>query len=471
MINILATIGPETDNHDAISFINQHTQLMRLNGSHADYDWHRGAVEKIRKVNPDAIVLLDIPGIKPRTSNAADVHIDEGEEVTFYFGEDLSVRGIPLTRQLPVITEAPETFSLNDGQHFFKTSSFTETSITGVSLSRFVLRTRKGVNIPVAVYDDLMQQDLIIKFLEEFENIDVDAYGISFVQNARVVKDVKARFPDKIIISKLENTEGLRSLEEICDASDVIMIDRGDLAAEIGFENLYNGVTRISACCKKYGKPLIMATENLSTMMSGSQPSKSDIMSLGHSISVGADCIMLSEETAMAPEYRNIITWLHAFLADCKPDRPVFMSKDIQQGDDDLMWSMIDNLPKDLPFIVSSRSGKAMHKILSCNFDDIHLITDNPRILKLARLYRKGITTSFDPELKQKVPSKLIYDFVKANSASVFKNKSMALSTFVSEPFSGALADNITFIYKERLGILMAILGYIWLDRELIGEV
>ena len=451
MIRILATIGPKTDNTDSIEFINSHTQFMRLNGSHADYEWHKGAVDKIRQVNPETIILLDIPGIKPRTSNTENIDIAKGETITFYYENEPEAGGISLTRQLPAITELPATFSLNDGQHFFKAISNTETSITGVSLSDFNLKTRKGLNIPGAVYDDDKQQELIVNFLDKFSDIDVDAYGISFVQNANVVKYIKSRFPDKIIVSKLENSEGLRHLDEICEASDVIMIDRGDLAAEIGFGNLYNGVNEISACCKKYGKSLIMATENLSTMMSTSQPSKSDIMSLGHSINVGADCIMLSEETAMASEYRSIVSWLNDFLRNCKTEHLPMDRKTVWKDKNNLMWSVIDTLPKDLPFIVSSRSGDAMQRVLSCNFDNLHLITDSQRTRKLAHLYRQNIVVHVDPELRSKVPSELIYEYVRHHSSIVFANHSLALSTFVSKPFSGALADNITFIDKNRM--------------------
>ena len=453
MIRILATIGPKTDNTSSIEFINSHTQFMRLNGSHADYEWHKEAVDKIRQVNPEAIILLDIPGIKPRTNNAENIDIAKGEIITFYHGNKPKAGGIPLTRQLPAIAELPAMFSLNDGQHFFEAISHTETSITGVSLSDFNLKTRKGLNIPGAVYDDDKQQELIINFLKKFSDIDVDAYGISFVQNAKVVKDIKSLFPKKIIISKLENSEGLRHLEEICEASDVIMIDRGDLAAEIGFDNLYNGVNEISACSKKYGKSLIMATENLSTMMSTSQPSKSDIMSLGHSIHVGADCIMLSEETAMASEYRSIIAWLNNFLCNCKTEQLSTSRQTVWKDKNNLMWSVINTLPKDLPFIVSSRSGDAMQRVLSCSFNNLYLITDSQRTRKLAHLYRQNIVVLVDPELRSKIPSELIYEYVRHHSSIVFANYSLALSTFVSKPFSGALADNITFIEKDKVGL------------------
>lgn len=448
-MKILATIGPETENEKAIAFISGYTNYLRLNGSHSDYGWHNSTVKRIRRVNPGAVILLDIPGIKPRTGNLVDIDICQGEEVTFFCSGAPVTKGVPLTRQLPAITRAPETFSLNDGQHVFATTSVSDMEITGTSLSNFTLNKRKGLNIPGAIYDDEKQKDVVSGFLDEFGDIDADAYGLSFVQNASVVRDIKARFPGKIIISKLENTEGIRNLEEICEISDAIMIDRGDLAAEVGLENLFNRVNRVSACCRRYGKPLIMATENLTTMMSANRPSKSDIMSLGHSINIGADCIMLSEESAMSVEYRNIITWLHDFLS-------VFELEPIETVDNDIdkeetMWSIVSTLSKDLPFVVASRSGNAFFKVMARNFEDIHLISDNPKLLKLAQFYRKAVTIEYDEELSEKVPATLIYDYVKKNLDTIFKDKQVVLSTFVSKPFHGALADNITFIDREKV--------------------
>ena len=102
MIKILATIGPRTNNTDSIKFISRYTNLFRLNGSHANFDWHSETIKKLRKVKSNLIILLDVPGIKPRTNNTCDVDIKKGEEVIFYFGEDNIEGGIPLTRKLPI---------------------------------------------------------------------------------------------------------------------------------------------------------------------------------------------------------------------------------------------------------------------------------------------------------------------------------------------------------------------------------
>ena len=99
-------------------------------------------------------------------------------------------------------------------------------------------------------------------------------------------------------MSKIENSLGLQNVEKISKSSDIIMIDRGDLAAEIGNEKLYDAIVSISQASKKFGKSLIMATENLDPMMTRKSPTKSEIVSLGFSLSINADKIMLSDETA-----------------------------------------------------------------------------------------------------------------------------------------------------------------------------
>ena len=144
-----------------------------------------------------------------------------------------------------------------------------------------------------------MQRNLIMNFLEEHSHIGINAIGLSFVQNSEIVDEVRSRYPNKIIVAKIENTEGLKNSKQICAIADAVMIDRGDLSAEIGIENLFQAIIKIAHETKMAGIPLIMATENLSSMLINQQPSKSDVISLSHSIQIGTDAIMLSDETAM----------------------------------------------------------------------------------------------------------------------------------------------------------------------------
>ena len=118
---------------------------------------------------------------------------------------------------------------------------------------------------------------------------------------------------NKIIVSKIENDQGCKNLNSICKSSDIIMIDRGDLAAEIGDTNLYAQTIKISKCAKNYGKLLIMATENLETMILNNTPTKSEIISLSFSKSLNADYLMLSDETATSNKFLRTINWLKNF--------------------------------------------------------------------------------------------------------------------------------------------------------------
>ena len=150
--------------------------------------------------------------------------------------------------------------------------------------------------------------------MNKFKKTKINAVGLSFVQNKELIIYLKKNFSKFLMISKIENSEGLKNADEICEFSDAIMIDRGDLSAEIGDNNLYDAILKISNLTKKYGKPLIMATENLETMSTSNNPTKNDIISLGFSNQINSDIIMLSEETASSDKWKKIIIWLNKFL-------------------------------------------------------------------------------------------------------------------------------------------------------------
>ena len=102
------------------------------------------------------------------------------------------------------------------------------------------------------------------------------------------------------------------------------MIDRGDLAAEIGNHNLFHAITKISLETKNQGKPLIMATENLVSMIGKNEPTKSEIISLVFNFILGSDYIMLSEETATSANWLNTIKWLKNFINISKVKKNIF---------------------------------------------------------------------------------------------------------------------------------------------------
>ena len=135
MIRILPTIGPSSEDNDSISSFAINTKLFRLNGSHGNMDWHLSTIAKIRKFCPDAFILMDIPGIKPRTSNSTNIKIKKGQYVLFgdnYLKDYLNIK---LTKPLPEYNNLLKNFSINDGQFVFDVTEHHKDFIVGCSRS------------------------------------------------------------------------------------------------------------------------------------------------------------------------------------------------------------------------------------------------------------------------------------------------------------------------------------------------
>ena len=168
------------------------------------------------------------------------------------------------------------------------------------------------------MYDEEKQLEIYKSFIANISDMDIDGIGLSFVQTGALVQQVRKIVPNLVLVAKVENSEGLRNSIDIINHSDAIMIDRGDLAAEIGYDRVYDAINQSTDHTKAHGKALIMATENLETMLDRKVPSKSEVMSIAHSSSIGVDCIMLSEETATSGSGQEIVIWLDKFLKSCK---------------------------------------------------------------------------------------------------------------------------------------------------------
>lgn len=448
MINTLVTVGPNSLTEVDINNFMSYTKLFRLNGSHSDIAWHKSAIKLIRKCCSNAFILLDIPGIKPRTANSGNLQIMKGQKV--YFGSG-NVRNkilqVELTKPLPAYDKSLEEFSLNDGQFLFDVEETGSGYIIGRSRDSFTLLPKKGINLPNSIYDDTKQFEIYKNFINEVSNLHIDALGLSFVQNGEVVNKIRCIRPDLILISKIENSEGLRNCSEIAATSDAVMIDRGDLVAEIGYHRLFAGIEEIARHTKLNGKPLIMATENLESMIDRELPSKSEVVSLAHSASIGVDCFMLSEETALSSNAHVIVRWLNDFLEKA-PIQTISKNTVMQQGRRELdIWRSVSEY-KDLPTLIMSKSGRAVTKYLSVSPDcELFIITNSEKIKKISRLYRNSLTVLMNG-MNAQPNIELIYETVKKNIDLVFNSSDQILVIYVSKYAYQPKANTLTILHK-----------------------
>ena len=356
-MKILPTIGPATQKIKDLKFIFKYCSIARINTSHNNIAWHKKTIRLIKKINPKIDILVDIPGIKPRTNNIKNVVLKKNEIVDFGYNSKKTKRKyIELTRKIPKKQgKSNNFFSLDDGKILFKLIKFNKNFITGKALSECTIKPKKGLNNPNSIYDDKAQKKIYVEYLKKLKNLNFNAIGLSFVQNKDLIIYLKKKFPDFLIVSKIENSEGLKNSKDICKFSDAIMIDRGDLSAEIGDNNLYEAILKISELTKKNGKPLIMATENLETMAKFNNPSKNDIISLGFSNQINSDIIMLSEETATSKRWKHIMVWLNKFLISKKV-------KLFHKFENDIFWEIID-LIKNRTLVVFTKKGLMLDKV------------------------------------------------------------------------------------------------------------
>ena len=447
MMKILVTIGPVSSDPVSIQKFAKKTKLFRLNGSHGSIEWHKNVVDTIRKACPDAFILMDIPGVKPRTNNKEEILISKGQEVIFgdYPADETLVK-IELTKPLPKNDKPPTNFSVNDGQYLFDFVSSGEGYITGRSQSKFTLLPKKGINLPGSLYDERHQLEIYRDFIENVVDMNIDALGLSFVQTGELVNEVRKIAPHLLLISKVENSEGLRNCVDIIQHSDSIMIDRGDLAAEIGLSELYDAVETISTNTKAHGKPLIMATENLESMIDREVPSKSEVMSIAHSASNGVDCIMLSEETATAINCQDTVNWLEQFLQ--KPFELRHTSYvPLENKKFPIIWKSLNHF-RPLPVLLMTKSGYALFNFFAVRpEEDLFVVTDNPKIKNVSKLFSNQVTI-ISTEIANNMPIEVIWKVIEQNKKLLFANSDQLLGIYVSKYVRTARANSITIFDK-----------------------
>ena len=444
-MKILATIGPVSENINSIKKINKYTNLFRLNGSHNSLSWHKKISRVIKSISSDNKILLDIPGIKPRTDNKNDISIKKNDLVTFYFkkyvNKEKKIIVVPLTNPIPSISSSIKSFSISDGLYLFKIVQIKKNVLIGRSNQNFILQSKKGLNIPNSHYDNEKQSNLYLEFLNKIKSIKFDAIGLSYVQDDKIVNIVKKKFPNQLILSKIENITGFKNVEKICLASDIIMIDRGDLSAEIGESKLYDAVVQISNICKRHGKPLVMATENLGSMIQNSLPTKSEIMSLAFSETLEVDEIMLSDETATSKNYHTIIKWLYNFI-----NFSINKKKYIEY-DSDSFWKILNNL-NNSTLVIFSKKGYFVERVIKNNKSFNFIIFSSSKRIIDSCYYRANCT----PVLTESFPKNMenfIFNNIKKNLNLVFKKNNRVLLVFANFPKKGSRANTISLIDKK----------------------
>ncbi|MBM3115694.1 pyruvate kinase [Jeongeupia naejangsanensis] len=303
--SVVATIGPVSNNPATLSALRQAGMTVaRLNGSHGTLDWHAATIQLLRETVPDVPVLLDIPGRKIRTTQLR-------VEPSFLAGDivilttDTSHDG---SQKVPVNYDVFHE-KLRTGVRVYAddgTLSFIVDRIDGRDVhlraeNAGTLKSRKGINVPEIDLGQHLVTQRDRDMIDFARQHGVDFVGISFVESAAHVEAIRGLIAGNTpqIVAKVENQGGLDHLEEIAQATDIIMIDRGDLSVETSVDHVSLYQKRIIAAARTHGKPVIVATELLHSMIENPLPTKAEISDVTNAVIDGATAVMLSGETAV----------------------------------------------------------------------------------------------------------------------------------------------------------------------------
>lgn len=316
---IVATIGPACSEVGTIlDMIDAGMNVARLNYAHGDQSSHERMLTNVReaaKQRPDqhVAIMLELTGPIIRTGLFRE---DVGDSVTLTAGQELklvtdySFRGdsacIAISfPKLPEVVSVGGTILLADGSLALTVKSTGDGHVVTEVVNGVTLGQRKnchlaGVKVEMPAF---LGPDETAAVLEFAIPQGVDFIAASFVQckaDVQALKKVLGLRGRAIkIVSKIGNAQGLRNLEEIVEASDVLMVARGDLGMEVPPEKLFLAQKRIIAKCNAQGKPVITATQMLESMCSSPRPTRAEATDVANAVLDGTDCVMLAGETAV----------------------------------------------------------------------------------------------------------------------------------------------------------------------------
>jgi pyruvate kinase len=402
---IIATIGPATHSYEAIyKLIKAGANVLRCNFSHGTHEDRLQQLPWIRKASRElgkpVAIIQDLQGPKIRLGDFDGVvTVQAGQHLSFGYLSDFQKTGhIPTQYDLSTKVKIGQRLYLYDGKVRTKVTAVRGGIVYVEAENDGILIKRKGINLPDTDFagDILTDKDLYDIMFGVTQ--DFDYVAMSFVQTAadieRLRKILKAHGSDAKIIVKIETKLAVDNIDEIMRVTDVAMIARGDLAVETPAESVPVVQRQIVGLGRKYAKPTIVATQMLLSMIDMPEPTRAEVSDVATAVFIGADCVMLSEETAMGKypietvqTMKRVITY-----AEQHPPLKVIFPDEREKSMPNAISSSVINLAANIEakaIVIETKSG-AIARQIACSRPETALIavTDDPRTAQqLALVY------------------------------------------------------------------------------------
>jgi len=383
LTKVIATVGPACEDRKIIKkMILAGVSVFRFNLKHNDLKWHKEVINTIRKESKkmarEVGIMLDLQGPELRllTKEGKMLEIKKGDEV---FLGDVFVSD----KKSLVLSKKDVTKSIKIGQKIYIDSGLYEFKVGFSKKGLVVLKAMqdgtifngKSVatpgfenNLPALTKDDFSN-------LAYFSKLKIDYVCLSFCRSANDVKKLKEVLKlDKMkssIISKIECRSALNNLDEIIKESDGVMIARGDLGVEVPIREISFWQKEIVGRCRILNKPVMVATQMMESMIERNRPTRAEVSDVANAVFDGADCLMLSGETAMGKYPVLVVKQMRSICQFSETKRPIDDLIKNRDNVGDLVVDSVRNLVANSgeitmnKILVFSKSGKTARKISS----------------------------------------------------------------------------------------------------------
>jgi pyruvate kinase len=306
---IIATLGPSTDSYKAVlALLSNGTNAIRLNFSHGTHEERVRQIKWIREASKELgkpiAIIQDLQGPKIRLGDFDGiVNVARGQHLTFAYNADYKQTGhLPTQYDLSTKVKRGERLFLFDGKIRTLVTSVRDGVVYAEAENDGILIKRKGINLPDTDFKgDIItakdRADLVFGSTQ-----DIDYVAQSFVQSAADVREMRKLLQSlgmnaKIIV-KFETKAAVDNMEDIVEETDALMVARGDLAVETLPESVPVVQRKLVGLCTQHSKPVIIATQMLFSMTEEPEPTRAEVSDIATAVLIGADCVMLSDETA-----------------------------------------------------------------------------------------------------------------------------------------------------------------------------
>jgi pyruvate kinase len=350
---IVCTIGPSSNSALVIAdLLKAGMDVARINFSHGSYREHSRYINTLRltakQLGLPVAIMQDLPGPKDRTGKVkkGGVVLKAGDELILttrpVLGDKHQV-SVDLP-DLPKYVKLGNMIFLSDGTIKLEVIAVSTSDIKCKIIAGGRLSDNQGVNVPGANFGVTSITEDDWRHLEFGFKHTVDFVAISFIKEAEDILKIRRFLREKgatsMLIAKIERREALENLDEILEVADGVMVARGDLGIDIPIQKVPIAQKKIIQKCNRLGKPVIVATQMLESMVDAPRPTRAEVTDVANAIFDGADAVMLSEETAIGKYPVEAVSMMAQVAFEAEAALPydemlINKGKDLQSQTDD----------------------------------------------------------------------------------------------------------------------------------------